>query len=320
MIHGTHREGEATPRVDLRQFPLYAKASPRVVTVAPGDTLYIPPNVWHWVKSGDGTVAINVWTEYAHLPHDEVTLLRGAASHWPAMQRWTPAFLREHMDLRSGFNGVYDRLVDRGMFFCDRTHHFYPEMGSNGTQQPVGSFAEWSRRAEGRAPGEQCFATVELPDDSSLLRTGTTMFRAAPRGAKEAVEELPPGVRVPDSTVNVWMSTGTAFSGMHYDETANSLTVLRGVKNVTLYDMADTPWLYPALPWTGTDARLRTEWIANMTLSGSDPGCAAECPSRIELPPGVVARSEDEVREREALAEEDPYEEEYSEETIYLDL
>ncbi|KAM4697931.1 HSPB1-associated protein 1 [Rhinophrynus dorsalis] len=49
---------------DLSQFPLFARARPHVVTLHPGQVLFVPRHWWHYVESVDEvTVSINSWIE-----------------------------------------------------------------------------------------------------------------------------------------------------------------------------------------------------------------------------------------------------------------
>ncbi|XP_063285260.1 HSPB1-associated protein 1 isoform X1 [Pelobates fuscus] len=49
---------------DWCRFPLFSKARPYVVTLHPGQVLYVPRRWWHYVESIDDiTVSINTWTE-----------------------------------------------------------------------------------------------------------------------------------------------------------------------------------------------------------------------------------------------------------------
>lgn len=49
---------------DLRRFPAFQRASAHVVTLQPGQVLYVPRHWWHYVESVDPiTVSINSWIE-----------------------------------------------------------------------------------------------------------------------------------------------------------------------------------------------------------------------------------------------------------------
>lgn len=48
-------------RIDRRRFPKVEHASYWETTVDEGETLYIPPRYWHFVRSRGESVAVNVW-------------------------------------------------------------------------------------------------------------------------------------------------------------------------------------------------------------------------------------------------------------------
>ncbi|NP_001089113.1 HSPB (heat shock 27kDa) associated protein 1 L homeolog [Xenopus laevis] len=49
---------------DQSRFPLFSRASPHVVTLHPGQVLFVPQHWWHYVQSVDDiTVSINSWIE-----------------------------------------------------------------------------------------------------------------------------------------------------------------------------------------------------------------------------------------------------------------
>jgi hypothetical protein len=47
--------------VDASRFPRVARAPRWQTTVRAGETLYIPPRVWHFVRSHGESVAVNIW-------------------------------------------------------------------------------------------------------------------------------------------------------------------------------------------------------------------------------------------------------------------
>ncbi|XP_070832397.1 HSPB1-associated protein 1 homolog [Chaetodon trifascialis] len=49
---------------DLRRFPAFQAARPHIVTLQPGQVLYVPRHWWHYVESADPiTVSVNSWIE-----------------------------------------------------------------------------------------------------------------------------------------------------------------------------------------------------------------------------------------------------------------
>ncbi|XP_028249090.1 HSPB1-associated protein 1 homolog isoform X2 [Parambassis ranga] len=63
---------------DLRRCPAFASARPHVVTLQPGQVLYVPRHWWHYVESVDPiTVSVNSWIE---LEEDEVARVSEAVT------------------------------------------------------------------------------------------------------------------------------------------------------------------------------------------------------------------------------------------------
>lgn len=52
---------------DLKAHPLFKRCNPYIVTLEPGDVLFVPKQWWHFVQSLDASVSINSWIE---LPKD----------------------------------------------------------------------------------------------------------------------------------------------------------------------------------------------------------------------------------------------------------
>ncbi len=48
---------------DLRRFPRYARATPLVAVLRPGDAIYIPKYWWHSVVAQEASVNLTAWTE-----------------------------------------------------------------------------------------------------------------------------------------------------------------------------------------------------------------------------------------------------------------
>lgn len=46
---------------DLEQFPRFAEAQYREVLLRPGDALFMPQGLWHYVRSLTTSVSINYW-------------------------------------------------------------------------------------------------------------------------------------------------------------------------------------------------------------------------------------------------------------------
>jgi hypothetical protein len=82
----------------------------------------------------------------------------------------------------------------------------------------------------------QYIMTLEGWDQSDRFKPANGHLRQVAR--QHAT--IPPGGKV-----NVWMSKGYHDTGLHYDDDDGILSVLRGVKDITLYPPTDTPYLRP---------------------------------------------------------------------------
>ncbi|XP_030435724.1 HSPB1-associated protein 1 isoform X4 [Gopherus evgoodei] len=77
---------------DLRHYPQFRKAQAHVVTLNPGQVLFVPRHWWHYVESVDPiTVSINSWIELAEATSHEINLqyLNGAISAYLEYQTVT---------------------------------------------------------------------------------------------------------------------------------------------------------------------------------------------------------------------------------------
>ncbi|KYO18188.1 HSPB1-associated protein 1 isoform B [Alligator mississippiensis] len=75
---------------DLKRFPLFKKAKAHVVTLSPGQVLFVPQHWWHYVESIDPiTISINSWIELVEATSHEINLqyLNGAMSAYLEYQK-----------------------------------------------------------------------------------------------------------------------------------------------------------------------------------------------------------------------------------------
>jgi hypothetical protein len=61
--------------------------------------------------------------------------------------------------------------------------------------------------------------------------------------------------------VNLWMSTGSTSTNIHYDAYQNILVVLYGCKTVNLYPPSDGPFLYPYPVYTKSANHSQVDFI-----------------------------------------------------------
>ena len=48
---------------DLKKFPQFSTATPYIVTLDPGDVLFVPRHWWHFVETVETAISVNTWIE-----------------------------------------------------------------------------------------------------------------------------------------------------------------------------------------------------------------------------------------------------------------
>ncbi|CEP01723.1 unnamed protein product (mitochondrion) [Plasmodiophora brassicae] len=152
-------------------------------------------------------------------------LIRGGCRHWPAIRKWTNAFLVERMatspvSVALTPDGRGDCLVDgryvspyEEQMSLERFFHVLTDPGSNAIpyiQKQCDSLHEEFGR---------------LCDDVPELGIGRDLFTHL-------------------DAANVWIGDSRAYSAVHSDAYENLLCVVAGVKHVTLFPPTDLPFLY----------------------------------------------------------------------------
>ena len=57
---GLHRQGDL---LDTEEFPLLSQLQGHHTILGPGEMLYIPPLVWHYVRSLEQSFSVSFWWE-----------------------------------------------------------------------------------------------------------------------------------------------------------------------------------------------------------------------------------------------------------------
>ena len=191
---------------------------------------------------------------------DRPVVLRGAASGWPALTKWTPDYLK------SKLNGVVAKMSVAG----DGSHDLDPATGRVWQTEPMdvgeyldGVFNDDPRFSkfymqQKRRPLELLDGDVALPpyfDASALMAT------------------------------NLWVGPRGSFSSLHYDSSQNFLAQVRGKKHVLLFAPEDTNNLY-ARSWTTSAAH--TSEVGDATRADLErfPGVRSAVGFEAELGPG----------------------------------
>jgi hypothetical protein len=155
-------------------------------------------------------------------------IFKNSINHWPALQKWSPSYLREMLGAKEISvavtpNGLADAVCenkfilaeDRKMLFSDFLDIMEsPSLGEPGifyVQEQNGNF------------------TGEFPEIISDAETGI-------KWATEAFGKDP-------DAVNFWMGDCRAITSLHKDHYENLYCVISGQKTFTLYPPTDMPYI-----------------------------------------------------------------------------
>jgi len=224
----------AVTSVNKYFLPIFWTASGMDITLHAGDSLWIPKFWWHWVRSAPKTMAVNMWTDSVHelSPTSVLTpqVFRGRNFYNSALKQ-----LKSYPGKVTVWNSKNDTFV---------SDVSYPQFISG---PPVNNQYIITLDAHIDAVGDtkhnaELFAFVK--DDLQL--PGQLQAIVDPHNVEH----------------NIWISSGTHDTGLHYDDTFGLLTVLEGAKQVTLYPPEQTRKLYPLciLPHWATGAPIRLQY------------------------------------------------------------
>ena len=155
-------------------------------------------------------------------------IFKNSINHWPALQKWTPSYLREKLGTKEVSvtvtpNGLADAVnenkfilpEDRKMFFSEFLDIMEsPNMGQPGifyVQKQNGNFIDEFSEINGDAETDIKWATEAFGKD-------------------------------PDA-VNFWMGDSRAITSLHKDHYENLYCVISGQKTFTLYPPTDLPYI-----------------------------------------------------------------------------
>lgn len=155
--------------------------------------------------------------------NDRPVIITGGASHWPAMKKWSIAFMRDK---------VGDKMVPVQASPDGRIPAF-PEKG----------FSENSQVLTLREFIDLTFGP-QRDDSTYYYCDGKPMDADFPELLEDV--EFPPfmsGLRAPRAFV--WIGREGTNTTLHYDNRFNLLVMVKGVKRVLLFSPDQTPDLYP---------------------------------------------------------------------------
>ncbi len=197
--------------------------------------------------------------EERFLRPQQPVVITGAMEDWPALTRWTNAYMRE----RAGERTVRVSTAHRGVHF---------KGGDKIIDYSAMKLSEY----------------LELMG-SQQISDGRLYAALVP--IQKTLPELWPDVRFPEyfdreacASPNMWFGPGSNVSPLHYDSTHNLLTQVRGRKRVLLYHPGEIDRLYP-FPF-----RNRSHHISQVNLVEPDharfPDFQKATPLEVFLEPG----------------------------------
>lgn len=196
-------------------FPELIFTSPRRYTLEAGESIYIPPKWWHWIRTEPDTFAVNFWA-------DEMNNCE------------TP------YKCKAQNSHTHESIVHK---LKDKIY----------TSKQI----RWNHRTDVINDSETGYI-ITLP---GYITPDSQMNSDLVKYVDESI--------IPDTLVNpeinVWISTDNAHdTGLHYDDKHGILTVLCGIKNITLFPPSDTKYLHAhdTKPWWVTVPPRKVEYNA----------------------------------------------------------
>lgn len=189
---------------DVEKFPSLALTSPVHMKLSAGQSLYIPKNWWHWVKTPGKSFAVNFWFNNARdvepfvfnhtLKIDTSVLNKETVDIWNSHKSNKGTAATYKLSFEQFYNSGEDY---RYLITLDA---YYPGESNSRIKQLLDPYV--------------CFPTEER-----IQITGNYDF-------------------------NVWASSGVHDTGLHYDDEDGILAVLEGEKDIILFPPSDTEYLY----------------------------------------------------------------------------
>jgi hypothetical protein len=182
-------------------YPELLLTSPKHIILNEGESLYIPPNWWHWIRS-EKSIAINFWCL------DECTIFN------------EPHILR-------------DKFVNKDLI-VDKISNYN------------NSVMVWNSSNDKTIPG-----TMNINRDNNYVITlpgyGNTKEKLNIPLLDHVKKDIvkPKYFKDKDVDINLWVAAGKHDTGLHYDDKAGILSVLKGKKYITLYPPHNSSYLHP---------------------------------------------------------------------------
>ena len=192
-------------KINNKNFLLYPElllTSPKHIVLNEGESLYIPPNWWHWIRS-EKSIAVNFWCLDNYNSFNEPRVLRDQIENRDVIIEKISNYNNSVMV----WNGSNDKTIPGKMNINKNNNYVITLPGyGNNTKEKI---------------------NIRLLDHvkKDIMK---------PKYFKDM-----------DVDVNLWISAGKHDTGLHYDDKAGILSVLKGKKYITLYPPHNSSYLHP---------------------------------------------------------------------------
>lgn len=182
-------------------YPELLLASPKHIVLNEGESLYIPPNWWHWIRS-EKSIAVNFWCLDDYNAFNE------------------PRVLRDHIENK-------DLIIEKISNYNN-------------------SVIVWNSSSDKTGLG-----TMNVNRDNNYVITLPGYGNTKEKFNLPLLDHVKDDISKPkyfkdmDVDVNLWIAAGKHDTGLHYDDKAGILSVLKGKKYITLYPPHNSSYLHP---------------------------------------------------------------------------
>ena len=206
-------------KIDIYNYLIFPKlffAHPINFLLKEGESIYIPKQWWHWIKTTKKTFAINYWF------NNNINVKK-------------PFVFNNNTKYDINLlNNIYVSIWDSSMKTDNLTTTTFKEFYNSGENNKyIITLADYETGMINNYIKKQIEPYVKFPKNKNIK---TDKFE-----------------------YNVWVSSGTHDTGLHYDDEDGVLSVIEGEKEIIMFPPSDTKYLYPY--------KISYDWINNKPLN-----------------------------------------------------